>query len=128
MTFGRASLVAVTLLSFAVAAEAPANVLEQLALALSTVRSSASVEPVQAGGPLPDLKGLVGIDQSLLFSRLGRPDGCVSGNVVAPCSELPEWTYDFFRLPPNWRGGGPTLTLSFNEELRVRSAAWRYSR
>jgi len=107
-------------------AASPDDLLAQLRSDLHSVRASKSTEPV-ASKVQPDVKTLVGLRQTQIHVVLGDPDACVKPK-NGSCLGSSEWTYSFYRLPPGWRGGGPELVLSFDEDLGVRLAAWLYSR
>lgn len=104
-------------------ANLPNQLFQVLAVQLAKIRVPA--EERIALDPLPDIQALIGISRQQIFSELGHPDNCTP---EAQCMGITSWTYAFVHLPKGWRGGGPELNLSFDQQDSVQTAHWKFSR
>ncbi len=67
-----------------------------------------------------DVGPLVGLTGDELQAALGAPQHCADTRCT--------WFYSFFRLPPHWRGGGPSLFLTLDADGVCTAARWQHSR
>ena len=91
--------------------------------------------PAQGKPPaerLPNVENLTGLTKERIASALGPPSGLCwggDGGVLEgeSCQEARVWQYSFYYLPPRRLGGGPELTLVFDEEGVCILSLWDYS-
>jgi hypothetical protein len=86
--------------------------------------------PPAAGLPIP--RPLVGARRGEILEALGDP-GCGDWEkkpgggmrfVPQPCAKSSRLAYAFYDLPPRWAGGGPELTLVFDDDGLCSDARW----
>jgi hypothetical protein len=127
MTLVRSTLlVAVSIVSAGCASNPRDRLLRALSSDLAEVRSAPRDAPLWKEPPR-DLAALTGTPIAELKRTLGQPD-CVADGPMAPCPEAAAVSYDFFYLPPGWRGGGATLLVHADPSGRCDSATWMLSK
>jgi hypothetical protein len=101
------------------------GVLKALSTDLAVVRSA----PKNASFEKPsrqDVGVLRGMTVGEIQRALGEPD-CL-GTPTNRCLDGATLAYDFFYLPPGWRGGGATLVVHVDSGERCRAAQWFWTK
>jgi hypothetical protein len=98
--------------------------LAKLRASLDLVKKADNNKPFTA--PTYDASSLIGLSRSQISSALGAPNTCVS-IMPAPCQDKSDWFYSFYKLPKNYRGGGPELLLKFGKNDVCKSATWTFT-
>ncbi len=81
---------------------------------------------------LPNVENLTGLSKGRVSAALGPPTGLCwggDGGVLdgESCEQASVWQYSFYYLPPRRLGGGPELTLVFDEKDVCVLSLWDYS-
>ena len=81
---------------------------------------------------LPNVENLTGLSKSRVSAALGPPTGLCwggDGGVLEgeSCEQASVWQYSFYYSPPRRPGGGPELTLVFDENNVCVLSLWDHS-
>ena len=81
---------------------------------------------------LPNVENLTGLTKDRISSALGPPSGLCwgsDGGVLEgdSCEDASVWQYSFYYLPTRRLGGGPELTLVFDDKGICILSLWDYS-
>ncbi|MCX5842251.1 MAG: hypothetical protein NT022_00615 [Deltaproteobacteria bacterium] len=98
--------------------------LAKLRASLDLVKNADDDKPFTA--PTYKASSLIGLSRSQISSALGEPNTCVS-IMAAPCQDKSDLFYSFYKLPKNYRGGGPELLLKFGKNDVCKSATWAFT-
>jgi len=82
---------------------------------------------------LPEVENLTGLSKERISAALGPPTGLCwggDGGVLDgdSCEQASVWQYSLYYMPPRRLGGGPELTLVFDENDVCVLSLWDYSR
>lgn len=123
-TISFSCLISLSLISNSVLCEEERNeFFRMLRSSLNEVRSGEVLnEPVYPTDfDPPEPKVIIGASRKEIYESLGLPNNCIE---FKDCEHLTNWYYDFFKMPPAFRGGGYTLEIVFDKNNYCASSKW----